>query len=340
MALNQQNRAEAVSLMRRTVDFERSGISGRMSQQDSQPRKGDLPHDVYKKLIADIREHGNVYIVFSYTTPIAWVNPGGLVILPEIRYSTTTSRHQKMVREAYGDERINVRGISSAPKPNTSQYAELTEDELIELATQKAESGSTSELAAVLGALKIRREVSAPSRARIAEYLRQQAIVQAEHDADVIAQEKNKAEGRKFYGTPKKAPEDVLDEVRADEYAKTARLRLADLQRLVTPVVRDTKAEFYAEQEDRLQQWVGSKRVTEKQAALLPCIAAGHISSHRSSGGYSGDHTGTWNDGTRCQTCQRPDGRIMRALLDKNVITTRPSLGWNHPSAMMLKKPE
>lgn len=37
------------------------------------------------------------YAVFSYATPIAWVTDGAWVI-PETRYSVTTSRHQSAAR--------------------------------------------------------------------------------------------------------------------------------------------------------------------------------------------------------------------------------------------------
>lgn len=39
-----------------------------------------------------------VYVVLSYETPIAWVLVGGEVVIPDVTYSVTTSRHQNRVR--------------------------------------------------------------------------------------------------------------------------------------------------------------------------------------------------------------------------------------------------
>lgn len=38
------------------------------------------------------------YVVYSYSTPIAWRNAAGQWTCPEVRYSATTSKHQGVVR--------------------------------------------------------------------------------------------------------------------------------------------------------------------------------------------------------------------------------------------------
>ncbi|MEU8327329.1 hypothetical protein [Micromonospora sp. NPDC048839] len=40
------------------------------------------------------------YIVSSYGTPIAWVTHARKVVIPDVTYSSTTTRHQRVVREA------------------------------------------------------------------------------------------------------------------------------------------------------------------------------------------------------------------------------------------------
>lgn len=40
------------------------------------------------------------YAVFSYLTPIAWYNEDGVWIVPDIKYSVTTSKHQNKIRTA------------------------------------------------------------------------------------------------------------------------------------------------------------------------------------------------------------------------------------------------
>lgn len=40
------------------------------------------------------------YVVYSYSTPIAWHVPGEGWTVPDVKYSRTTSRHQGIVRRA------------------------------------------------------------------------------------------------------------------------------------------------------------------------------------------------------------------------------------------------
>lgn len=59
------------------------------------------------------REHvdsfrSSTYAVFSYATPIAWV-AGGEWVIPDVRYSVTTSRHQSAAR--YG---AHLSGLATA----------------------------------------------------------------------------------------------------------------------------------------------------------------------------------------------------------------------------------
>lgn len=55
---------------------------------------GQVRQDYYQALV-----DGRVtYAVYSYETPIAWVLDGREVVIPEIRFSGTTSKHQALVR--------------------------------------------------------------------------------------------------------------------------------------------------------------------------------------------------------------------------------------------------
>jgi hypothetical protein len=42
------------------------------------------------------------YVVVSYATPIAWYTKRGEWVVPQEKYSHTTSRHQSVVRSAVG----------------------------------------------------------------------------------------------------------------------------------------------------------------------------------------------------------------------------------------------
>ena len=57
---------------------------------------GYLPHEERDRLRAAIAERPT-YIVYSYNTPIGWMEAEGWHI-PEVRYSSTTSRHQSLTR--------------------------------------------------------------------------------------------------------------------------------------------------------------------------------------------------------------------------------------------------
>lgn len=38
------------------------------------------------------------YTVLSYNTPIGWVNNGGEIVIPPVKYSQTTTQHQYIVK--------------------------------------------------------------------------------------------------------------------------------------------------------------------------------------------------------------------------------------------------
>lgn len=63
---------------------------------------GRLPEEVAKKFR---QEHGDGvidYYVMSYGTPIAWVHCDGTRVVPDVKYSLTTTQHQSIVRRAWG----------------------------------------------------------------------------------------------------------------------------------------------------------------------------------------------------------------------------------------------
>lgn len=230
-------------------------------------------------------------------------------------------------------------------RPTPNKYSELGEDDLINLAAHLAEVFTTGhgqvanreaamEMVSVVQALKARRDATEPARNRVGEYLRQQAILEAQYQDDLKRCEEAEAAGRRSYTTPKQ-PTQVLDEIRSDEYAGTASIRLTDLQRLVPTATTDTKTRFYETQDVRLQVWQ-EEGLSEKQAALLPCIAKGHIKSY-TSGSYSGENKG-WNHEDNCPTCSgRIDGRSIQALLRKGIAAKRLGLGVHSGSTLMLK---
>jgi hypothetical protein len=82
----------------RRQEFEAYGaMSG--TEGSSYPYTGHLPDEHAKALLADAGKGDVDYVVYSYSTPIAWHTPKGWTI-PDVKYSRTTSRHQGVVRRA------------------------------------------------------------------------------------------------------------------------------------------------------------------------------------------------------------------------------------------------
>ncbi|MEU6351116.1 hypothetical protein ABZ896_17550 [Streptomyces sp. NPDC047072] len=58
---------------------------------------GRLPDQWADRYRADADAGHIVYQVYSYSTPIAWVLDDGAVVVPQVRYSLTTTRHQGLL---------------------------------------------------------------------------------------------------------------------------------------------------------------------------------------------------------------------------------------------------
>jgi hypothetical protein len=55
---------------------------------------GQLPTEHWQRLHADLRDGESAYVVYSYSTPIAWFTHAWGWRVPQVRYSVTTSKHQ------------------------------------------------------------------------------------------------------------------------------------------------------------------------------------------------------------------------------------------------------
>ncbi|MEU6260178.1 hypothetical protein ACFUEN_29765 [Streptomyces griseorubiginosus] len=58
---------------------------------------GRLPQQWADRYRADADAGRIVYQVYSYSTPIAWVLDDGAIVVPQVRYSLTTTRHQGLL---------------------------------------------------------------------------------------------------------------------------------------------------------------------------------------------------------------------------------------------------
>lgn len=63
---------------------------------DTSVSYGILPSEWAKTLDSDRRasDGGRVYVVYSYSTPIAWFTDANGWRVPTVKYSVTTTRHQ------------------------------------------------------------------------------------------------------------------------------------------------------------------------------------------------------------------------------------------------------
>lgn len=86
---------KAAPVIANRKDFKTSGaLSGRNVPQGERVYVGQLPLEHAQGLALAV-EAGNVYIVFSYQTPIAWYSYADEKwTRPEVKYSMTTSHHQ------------------------------------------------------------------------------------------------------------------------------------------------------------------------------------------------------------------------------------------------------
>lgn len=94
--MRKANRNTAPELISAREEFEASALSARW---DVFPSLGYLPDEYAVKILTDRDGAGarGLYVVYSYSTPIAWFD-GETWTIPPIKYSPTTSRHQNIVR--------------------------------------------------------------------------------------------------------------------------------------------------------------------------------------------------------------------------------------------------
>jgi hypothetical protein len=235
----------------------------------------------------------------------------GLYIKGLVTYLVGTSAEGEYGAVLSGAGRFVLDQIAPVLKTvdqKAAQYAELTEDELIDLLAEHAAiysehlTGIPLEMAGIAKALKARRDGSKENRDRIAEYLRHVKIKQDKYDED-------KASTSTYTQKNARPVNNVIDSVREDQWTGGANLLLTDIQRLVTPVVRDTKTEYFEQQAAWLAEWktrAEYQKLPDKQKAILESAALGQVTES-----YSG-----WRDGQ-----DRIHQGTMNSLLGKKIFT-------------------
>ena len=93
---SRQTMDEALGHIFRRESFRIGSVSA-ASGNDAGWATGDLPAE-WRALVIHSQ-----YVVRSYETPIAWIDPdSGDVVMPPVRYSNTTTQHQDAVARALG----------------------------------------------------------------------------------------------------------------------------------------------------------------------------------------------------------------------------------------------
>lgn len=100
-SVNQRDARHYIAIRR---EFKASALWGDFAKYT--PRQGEMSAEEYTKFAAKFEE--NAYIVWSYSTPIALCTEEGEWYLVEQKFSTTTSRHQGVVRRAVASELVGA----------------------------------------------------------------------------------------------------------------------------------------------------------------------------------------------------------------------------------------
>ena len=93
-------RNDAPDLIANRKTFWTTTLAATMLDENDFPFMAKLPQEWRDKLRETQDAGGPVYVVSSYCTPIAWVASDGVVTIPDVKYSVTTSKHQAIARRA------------------------------------------------------------------------------------------------------------------------------------------------------------------------------------------------------------------------------------------------
>ena len=92
------NQSQAISMIAKGVDFYASALHGFSISRGGNTGAGIAYGEALRRFKED--EARIRYVVKSYSTPIAWRLDDGTWVVPEEKYSATTSKHQSRVRRA------------------------------------------------------------------------------------------------------------------------------------------------------------------------------------------------------------------------------------------------
>jgi hypothetical protein len=99
MALHGTTPAKMAKAINTYTPFKIGNVSAKRWITGEWPSMGRLPMEYINRLNSDNEDH-DVYVVYSYATPIGWVKLDGNDnwVIPDTKYSPTTTNHQSTLR--------------------------------------------------------------------------------------------------------------------------------------------------------------------------------------------------------------------------------------------------
>lgn len=97
MATHGRARELTISALSNRKAFKRSGFA-MQGVEGAVSGTGRMPAGSANMYRANAEVDMVAYTVVSYGTPIAWVTREGMVIIPDAKYSVTTTHHQNLCR--------------------------------------------------------------------------------------------------------------------------------------------------------------------------------------------------------------------------------------------------
>ena len=99
--MKQMNQRDAIHYIMTRQPFKASALTGEFKEYT--PNTGRLNSEESAKLHQDFAQALDAYVVFSYSTPIAWFTTLGGWYVVEQKFSPTTSKHQNFTRRAIAE---------------------------------------------------------------------------------------------------------------------------------------------------------------------------------------------------------------------------------------------
>lgn len=97
MALQRSSKSKVQSGMDNLQPFNIGNLSGSWSFSG---QTGQLPKE-YADMLTSLTQTTDVYVIYSYRTPIAWYSSNDRTwTIPDVKYSVTTTNHQNVVKVA------------------------------------------------------------------------------------------------------------------------------------------------------------------------------------------------------------------------------------------------